>query len=784
MSVKLNDLGLSDEITRSLKENEEEINEALKKFFPDDPPEYGNTDACIKLYEVLDSVLFTEQPNEIEDGEVFQLEEACSGIKAKVFMKAFEELKKNTNNKDKFDHYYKQLQFMYELSFFTEHKESLTESKDIVKFRENFETFSTFFKDIKGIKTAKIFNHFIENKESYEEQALGTIIQENAEQAILAGEKTSREFRGQDREYLYKYEDINSILGAQLRKDENSLDGKVFQMEAQSIDTNNTENRALFKDALKRRIAEMNFPGKLVIPFNVGDNQWVGVTLEFDGYRNVSRAVLMDSSENKNERKNTINGILVDAIDGGVQLIDKPVTQQQNDYDGGPWTIHNLVENAKGNEPQDDRTTGRLIRADHQELVKDNGLSPAVPRYDDDILVSRSGKGRPGQLQSGTASSVKYNSQEYINLRLGLAEKMLVRFPLNEQLKQQVARSEPIIKMVDKALKKANGGKEFKEGEEIDLHKLSSLENHLSDQANDLMAQIGYESKKSYSFYADDMREQHGENKELAEQLTQPQFNNCFNKALNSFEKLDKIKKEKEESRWSRFKYGTIDAISGLKPKNWAPSTKIYAAAVAAILIPPPAGLLVAGYFAGKGCLESKTGKKIENGGKTILKGVGKVFSAVTAAVVGLSIVGAFVGSLPVTFVKSAKNKEWQWAIQPQAVVNKTKNVYNYTQKKIMGKPVGEIVTAIDKKSLSEVMCEAVKPRPAAVEQQVQQSVEVDLSQSQHKVEDRLDLAGADLKGLEGVTEAASVKQVTSYRSHEDSLKGQPRQTQRRNSIG
>ena len=78
--------------------------------------------------------------------------------------------------------------------------------------------------------------------------------------------------------------------------------------------------------------------------------------------------------------------------------------------------------------------------------------------------------------------------------------------------------------------------------------KLNKLEEHLSDQANDLMAQIGYESKSTYfaqdyNFYADNMREElnQEDNIKRAQKLNKKDFTNRFVDALKSFEELKKV---------------------------------------------------------------------------------------------------------------------------------------------------------------------------------------------------------------------------------------------------
>jgi hypothetical protein len=134
------------------------------------------------------------------------------------------------------------------------------------------------------------------------------------------------------------------------------------------------EGSDYFADALKEAARLATEKGKTVLmPINIHEDHWVGGMMKMEGkklkfFHNDSLGNAMDP---------TMKGKIERA---GIEIIDLKAQQQNDNYNCGPLTIHNLLEMSKAESLEEDELKRKLLESakglDLQQLRKDHsGLS-------------------------------------------------------------------------------------------------------------------------------------------------------------------------------------------------------------------------------------------------------------------------------------------------------------------------------------------------------------------------------------------------------------------------
>ena len=153
----------------------------------------------------------------------------------------------------------------------------------------------------------------------------------------------------------YSNEKINDVLSHELRDQKDVVALKAIPLEGSDY----------FADALSEAVIRARRGEAVLMPININGDHWVGGMMKMEGeklkfFYNDSLGNAMGSKMRKK-------------VEGaGIEIIDLKVRQQNDNYNCGPLTIHNLLEMSKAESLEEEELKEKLLesakRLDLQKL--------------------------------------------------------------------------------------------------------------------------------------------------------------------------------------------------------------------------------------------------------------------------------------------------------------------------------------------------------------------------------------------------------------------------------
>ena len=169
----------------------------------------------------------------------------------------------------------------------------------------------------------------------------------------------------------YDHKKINDVLSHELRNEEG-----VVALDAIPLKGTPPRGSDNFKETLRKAVEGARQDKTVLMPININGNHWVGGMMKKGGDGKL-KFFYNDSIGNKmgSDMSEEINLAVAE-----IEIIDLKERQQNDNYNCGPLTIHNLLEMSKAESLEEEELKKRLLKSardlDLQRLRKNHsGLS-------------------------------------------------------------------------------------------------------------------------------------------------------------------------------------------------------------------------------------------------------------------------------------------------------------------------------------------------------------------------------------------------------------------------